>query len=282
MAPKVRPGRVSVVICTRDKGWLVHQLIEALLRNPAIAEVVVLANNTTSPHALETLARLDQTDRVIVVRRDEPFNFSRLCNIGSRYGRLGDLLLFMNDDIAPASTDWLERLVARIDRPWVGLAGALLLYPDERIQHAGMFLGYRGAAGHTRRFADLAQDYLFTASAARDVSAVTGAVMLIPRAVFDAVGGFDEMLPTFLQDVDLCLRVSAGGSRVVFEPGSVLFHMESASIRDGVMTPEMQSRRTAERLWFERRWGGVIDPFHAPGFSLEDEGLMTLSKVDLQ
>jgi GT2 family glycosyltransferase len=186
--------------------------------------------------------------------------------------------LFLNDDIAPVTPDWLVRLMGRLEGGEVGSVGPLLLYPNEQIQHAGMYLGCRGAAGHALKGARLPDDdYLFTACAAREVSALTGAVLLTPRADFEALNGFDEQLATFLQDVDYCLRLRVSGRINVFEPAAVLIHMESASIR-ALAADDLQRTRRSERERFVARWGdlALLDPLHPRGFDPEDESLRRL------
>ena len=276
---------ITAVICTKDKGHLTRQLARQLLaEDPALlGEVVIVSNNTTNPYAIETLQDLARLPRVTVARMDEPFNFSRLSNAGARLGGGRGPLLFLNDDIAPVTEDWLARLRARLADPATGTAGPLLLYPDERAQHAGMYLGCRGAAGHTLKGVRLPdEDYLFMACAPREVSALTGAVLMTPRPVFEAVGGFDEQLGTYLQDVDYCLRLRNLGLVNVFDPGAVLIHMESTSINELGVKERLQQRRTGEWLRFRERWGEALvnDPFHPRGFDREDESLRRLAGPD--
>jgi len=283
-APVKAPAgaRVTVVICTKDKGHLLRQLVRSLLAAPGgvVAEIVIVANNTTNLYALQTLAELEEIKNVIVIRRDTPFNFSKLSNEGARTGTRGSHLLFLNDDIAPVSEDWLIRLLSRFNDPDVAAAGPLLLYPDERVQHGGMYLGFDERAGHTLRGASLPEeDYLFTGVAPRETSCLTGAVLLIQRSAFEAINGFDEQLATYLQDVDLGLRLNRIGLRNVFDPTSVLIHMESASIRSLEARSAFHRQRAAEFARFQARWGATIkgDKFHPAGFDLQDESLRRLS-----
>jgi GT2 family glycosyltransferase len=283
-APVTAPAgaSVTVVICTKDKGHLLRQLVRSLLAAPGsvVAEIVIIANNTTNPYALQTLTELEAGKNAIVIRRDTPFNFSKLSNEGARTGTRGSHLLFLNDDIAPVSEDWLTRLLSRFNDPEVAAAGPLLLYPDERVQHGGMYLGFDERAGHTLRGASLPdEDYLFTAVAPRETSCLTGAVLLVERSAFEAINGFDEQLATYLQDVDLGLRLNRIGLRNVFDPTSVLIHMESASIRSLEARTAFHRQRAAEFARFQARWGAAIkaDKFHPAGFDLQDESLRRLS-----
>ncbi|MBE7217318.1 MAG: glycosyltransferase [Caulobacteraceae bacterium] len=279
---ELRPGggdeSVSVVICTHNRGRLVRQLVRALVAlGPRISEVVVVANNTSTPPALETLDWVRSLPHGRVLVRDEPFNFSRFCNAAVAH-TTGERLLFLNDDITPISDDWLEPLLAPLRDPDVGIAGSLLLYPDERVQHAGIFLGFRESAGHALRGARLPeQEHLFYGSVPREVSATTGAVMMVKRDLYEALNGFDELLPTYLQDVDICMRAGAVGQATVWTPLSELLHMESTTIlEDGGAS--LSAIRPRERDRFLARWGGRLlrDPFHNPRFDVEDESFRTL------
>ena len=267
---------VDVVICTYDKGHLIRQLGRHLLesQSPHIRSVSIVANNVTNPYAIAALEDLQRDLRVVILRRDEPFNFSKLSNIGAAEGS-GQEILLLNDDIAPVTDDWLARMRAALQGSAVGAVGPLLLYPNERVQHAGMYLGFRGVAGHTLRHARLPdEDYLFTAVAPREVSCLTGAVMLVRRDAFNAVGGFDEMLATYLQDVDLGLRLNRSGWTNVFEPAAVLIHMESVSVISALDDPAFITRRQREYTYFNARWAKVLDrpdPFHPAAFGIEDE-----------
>ncbi len=98
------------------------------------------------------------------------------------------------------------------------------------------------------------------------------------RAAFEALNGLDEQLATYLQDVDYCLRLRGAGLINVFDPGAVLIHMESATIRS-MENAAFHHRRYAERLRFVERWGDLLvnDPLHPRGFGLDDETLRRLT-----
>jgi GT2 family glycosyltransferase len=276
----VRFGRVSVVICTKDKGHLLRQLVRSLLRYPPnlLQEIVIVANSPTMAHAKQTLAAIGTEERVLVLDEHAPFNFSRLCNIGARRCS-GEFLLFLNDDVVPVSETWLEEMLAPFADPRTGVTGPLLIYPDERTQHAGMYLGFNGVAGHTMRFARLpCQDYMFMGTVPRHVSCLTGAALLVRRSIFDDLNGFDEMFATYIQDVDFCLRALGAGYRLVFNPRAILIHMESVSVRATLDDPIVGETRGTEHRRYVERWNRLIshDPYHNPNFDLDDE---TLSKL---
>ena len=257
---------VSVVICTKDKGFYIRQLVARLLAYPEqiVRDVIIVSNNTTNIHALETLRCAAKQERVKLFRFDGPFHFSAQSNLGARHAR-GEMVLFLNDDIVPIGERWLEELMAPFVDPNTVATGPLLLYPDERIQHAGMVLGHGDVAGHFLRGHKLPdQEFNVFASAPRFVSCVTGAALLVRKADFDAVNGFDRSLRLWIQDVDLCMRLSASGGKIVFNPKSTLFHMESLSVRDTLDNSETARARGRELDYFRRRWPPLArrDPYH--------------------
>jgi len=233
-------------------------------------DVVVAVNETRHREdAWRTVAAIRDMPRVRVLTYDRhEFNFSWAVNwAASRAG--GELLLSLNDDVEPVRDDWLEAMVGHVLREGVGGVGAMLLYPDDTIQHAGMMLGggdtqhlYRG------RPASVA-GYINRAWLPRECCAVTGACMLVRREVFQALNGFDEELKGAYNDVDFCLRVRRHGWRVVLVPDAVLYHRESASF--GSLQHGRELEFDAEHSEMERRWGRELraDPFHNPNLALD-------------
>lgn len=201
--------------------------------------------------------------------RHRPFNFSALNNEAARHSE-APLLLFLNDDTTAIHPGWLTAMVELASQPGVGAVGAKLLYPDGTIQHAGVVLGlfdicghaFKGACADERQYFDFPQ-------VIRDVSAVTGACMMVPADRFRECGGFDEeALPIAYQDVDLCLKLRQNGYRVLFTPHARLYHHEATSKR-----PEDKDPSPSEILAFRSRWKAVIenDPFYNPNLTREAE-----------
>jgi GT2 family glycosyltransferase len=225
-------GRVSIIIPFRDRKELLDDCLASLrLSTYRNFEVVLVDNGSTEPALLRRLERLEGNRRYQVVRCPGAFNFSRLCNEGAAQAT-GDHLLFLNNDTCVLTPDWLEQLLCVAGQPRVGVVGATLLYPDGAIQHAGMFRRPDGVWDHFERgrHAELRQ--------VRSVPAVTGACLLIGRALFDEVGGFAEPLPITHNDTDLCRRVRARGLVVAVTPHARLLHYESLSRGHGVVPPD--------------------------------------------
>jgi GT2 family glycosyltransferase len=269
-------SRVSIVICTKNNGFLLEQLVERISIGDRgrLVDIVVVANQITNAYALNVARRLAAERRIKLIDHDRPFNFSAQCNLGAASAE-GDVLLFLNDDIVPVNSEWLAELAMPLEEPTVGVVGPLLLYPDQTVQHAGMFLGYNNIAGHTLRGAVLPDgDCAFMASAPRQVMSVTGAALCMRKRDFEALNGFDQNLfALHIQDVDLCLRAHYSGLAVVYNPRSVLLHMESVSVKPTLANPRIGELRGREHEAFLRRWGRVLqsDQFHNPNFSRADE-----------
>src|SRR6266704_44681 len=135
--------------------------------------------------------------------------------------------LVPHDDIEITDPEWLETLLAEAQRPEVGVVGPRLLYPDRRVQHAGMFLAALGQGRHAFRYA--AEDdpgYFGLALTQRNVIAVTGACLLTRRETFEALGGFDETQAIVNNDLDYALRAWQSGLFNVYVPHATLIHHE--------------------------------------------------------
>lgn len=267
-----REPSVAVIIPYREHIDTTRACLEALWRNTAYTnyQVVLLDNWSTSDTALGFAAEMQQRAGVSVLRIEEPFNYSRLNNLGAA-GSRSELLLFMNNDVVVSDRGWLRAMVGELlADPRVGIVGNKLLYPSGLVQHGGVILGVGGVADHAHK--GLARDdpgYVARAISAQDVSAVTAACMLCRRSVFDAVGGFDEQdLQIAFNDVDLCLKVGKAGYRVIWTPNSVAQHWESLSRIDDLRT-DQQARFFHENETMIARWQAVLshDRFYHRAFS---------------
>ena len=265
---------VSVIIPNRDRPDLLGPCMAGLLHGTDYEriEVLIVDNGSVDPEALALLDRLAADPRVTVLRDAAPFNWAALNNRAARHAT-GDLLLLLNNDIAILQPDWLTELVGQVIQPGVGAAGAKLLYPDGRIQHAGVTTDLRGYPRHLLRFADGAEPGPFDLlGSARDVWGVTGACMAIHRSVFFAVGGLNEAFPISYNDVDLCLRLTASGYRIVWTPWSLLEHRELAS-RPPDHSPARRDAAELELRRLQADWGAFVqsDPSLHPSLELIDE-----------
>jgi GT2 family glycosyltransferase len=223
-------------------------------------EVIVMDNESSDERALALMSEYP-------VRRvpfPDPFNFSRANNLGAA-AATGELLVFLNNDTEIISEDWLDHLAYYAEQPDVGAAGAVLAYPDRTVQHAGVVLGMRGTADHVmRRFPIDVDGYAGTLVCAREVSAVTGACLMMRKSLFDEIGGFNPHFFTAYQDVDLCLCLRRRGLRVVCTPRALLLHHESLS--------RQSYYDMIDRMLLLDRWEDAIqsgDPYYNPNLELE-------------
>lgn len=254
------PPPVSIVVCSRN-AKLFQSFVRQLSDRTAYERIeLVLVEHQDS----ETPFDLDQVRRVwkkpfVHLSFLGPFNFSMMCNRGAQAAN-GEVLSFLNDDIAPLQGDWLQRMIGHAERPSVGVVGARLLYPSGALQHAGIALGMADVAGHPGRF--LYGSELFPwLDVTRDVSAVTAACLVIRKNVFEELGGFDVQFPVNYNDVDLCLRARDRGYLVIYEAGAVLQHREAVT-----RSPRVYHH---ERCLFLRRWHRQLehpDPYFPPAF----------------
>lgn len=258
---------ISIIIPTRDKKDLLQTCLEGLARTvyPSRLEIIVVDNGSSEP---DTLAYLDQiAGEGIHVHRDPgPFNFSRLNNAAADIAT-GEYLCLLNNDIEIIDDRWLLTMAENAVQPGIGAVGALLLYPDATIQHAGVAIGVGGAAGHVHRGispADEANGSLHRYT--RQVSAVTAACMLVRHDIFSGVGGLDEKeFAVAFNDVDLCLKIGATGLKNIFVGNAVLIHHESKS-RGSDMDPANADRFARELGALKQRWHteSFEDPYHHP------------------
>ncbi|MCW5704062.1 MAG: glycosyltransferase, partial [Bradyrhizobium sp.] len=261
---------VLIVVPTRDRCSLLSRCVDGLRETTDYPDFhcVIVDNDSREPDALALLESLRADARFTVLRRPGPFNFSALSNDGAK-SHPSDVIVFLNNDAEMLSAGWLRALVAPAVRPQTGIVGALLEFPNSKIQHAGVVLGLGGDAGHIYHSEPVAtRGYLHQLTGQREVGSVTAACIAIERRKFEAVGGFDAVnLPVELNDIDLCLRLSELGFVHVLTPHARLIHHESASRGFKTNGYTVYAR---ERAYFDARWAQVIrdDPYFHPALSL--------------
>ena len=257
-----REPRVSILIPTRDAPELLEKCLGSIFGKTTYRnfEVVCIDNETTDSRAL----RLMRTYPVKRVPYPGRFNYSRSNNIGAREAS-GEVFVLMNNDVEVISPNWIQDMLYYARQEDVGAAGALLLYPDNTVQHAGIVLGCHGTADHVSRFAPAASDgYGGTLVCAHEVSAVTAACLMVEKGKYERAGGFVEYYHTAYQDVDLGLQLRSLGLRNIFTPRARMIHLEA------------RTRGTyydlVDRNLLLDRWGEVIqatDPYYNPNLNLD-------------
>ncbi|MBD2035775.1 glycosyltransferase family 2 protein [Phormidium sp. FACHB-592] len=229
-APRTEHPLISIIIPTKNAPDHLERCLNSLftLSNYPNFEVVLVDNETDDPRALQTMRQHP------IKRLNFPgtFNYSRANNLGATYAN-GEYLVFLNNDTEVLTEDWLQQLLYYAEQPDVGAVGALLLFPDRTVQHAGVVMGSRGTADHIMRgFPSDVDGYAGSLVCAREVSAVTAACMMVRKHDFQAVNHFNEHFFTHYQDVDLCMKLVNLGKRIIFTPRAVLIHHESVTRRN--------------------------------------------------
>lgn len=268
------PPLVSIIIPTRNSHDLVRQCIYSIRRLTTYPnyEILLVDNGSDDPESIESWQTL-KSKHIVVLRDDEPFNYSALNNKAATIAR-GEVLVLLNNDTEIIESSWLDILVSHAMRPGVGPVGAKLLYPDQTLQHAGVVLGLGSAAtaGHAHhKLPECSHGYFGRASLTSNFSAVTGACLAVRRDLYFRVGGLDEEnLRVAFSDVDFCLKLREKGFRCVYAPNAVLYHHESKS-RGLDDSAEKITRFKQETDWMWARWKKLLenDPCYSPNLTLE-------------
>ncbi|WP_420405697.1 glycosyltransferase [Nisaea sp.] len=272
--PETLP-KVSLIIPTRNRVELLRDAIEGVRSKNDYPnwEIIVVDNGSDEEETLDYFREIEKDERIRVHRDDGAFNYSRLNNDGARLAT-GEIIGLLNNDIEPINEDWLSEMVRQVTQPGVGAVGAKLYYDNDTLQHGGVIVGLGGVAGHfDKRLDRESRGYFGRAMLVQNFSAVTAACLLVPRRVFEEVGGLDEeKLAVAFNDVDFCLKIRHAGYRIVWTPYAELYHYESVSRGDDE-APEKKARFNREAEVMRERWATDCehDPFYNPNLTLDFE-----------
>ena len=266
---------VSIIIPNKDHVDDLSRCAESIINLSTYDnyEIVIVENNSETAEIRTYYEEISRHPRVQVVEYKGDFNYSKINNFGVQYAK-GEYLLLLNNDTEVITPDWMEELLMYAMRKDVGVVGAKLYYPDKTIQHAGIVigLGAHRTAGHTHyRIPEANVGYMGRLCYAQDVTAVTGACMMVSKALYEELGGLDESFTVALNDVDFCLRVREKGFLNIFTPFAELYHYESKS-RGSDKKDERALRYQQESDRFRVKWADALakgDPYYNPNFSLD-------------
>ncbi len=276
---RVRPNiignpLVTIIIPFMDKADLLETAVTSILEKTQYRnfEILGVSNNSKEPKTTNLLKSLtDRDERVKFIEYNVPFNFSDINNHAVSVAK-GDYIVLLNNDIEIISPEWLEALLELAQNPEIGAVGGKLYYKDDTIQHAGIVVGMAGIAGpphHLFHRDDVG--YYARAHVIHNVSAVTGACLMVKKQLYETVGGMDnENFGIAYNDIDFCLKLLQRGYRNVFTPYCEMYHFESQS-RGYEDTPEKVDRLNRESQAFRQRWETYFengDPYHNPHLSL--------------
>ena len=268
---------VSLIVPTRNALALLRRAVSSILSVTDYPnfEVVVVDNASDDPETVAYLAEIGRgvDPRLRVLAYDKPFNYSAINNFAVREAG-GELIGLLNNDVEAIEPGWLAEMVSHAVRPGIGAVGAMLYYPLNTVQHAGVVLGLGGVAGHPfKEFPRGDQGQKNRLRLVQNYSAVTGACLVIRKDRFLEVGGFNEReLPIAFNDVDLCCKLLRAGYRNLWTPFAEFYHHESAT-RGVEDTPEKKARFQAEIDYMMNAWGALLmaDPAYNPNLTLVGE-----------
>lgn len=272
--PLMEKPLVSIVIPNKDHMEDLSRCVESILQKSSYPsyEIIVVENNSETKEIFDYYKVLEHHENIRVVKYEGDFNYSRINNFGVSFAK-GKYVLLLNNDMKVITREWMEELLMYAQRPDVAAVGGKLYYADNSIQHAGIVigLGAHRAAGHTHYKDDkMHLGYMGRLCYAQDVTAVTGACLLVGRQQYDEVGGLDEAFSVAFNDVDFCLKLRRAGYLNVFTPFCELFHYESKS--RGMEEGEKLKRFQNEVALFREKWKAELeagDPYFNPNFSLD-------------
>ncbi len=271
--------KISIVIANKDHVEDLRRCVTSILEKSTYDnyEIIIVENNSTTDEIktyYKELTEKDTTkDKVKVVTYEGAFNYSAVNNLGVKHAT-GEYILLLNNDTEVITVNWLEELLMYAQREDVGAVGAKLYYADKTIQHAGVVigLGAHRTAGHTH-YKQHRQNlgYMGRLCYTQNVSAVTGACLMVKKRLYEKVGGLEEGFAVSLNDVDFCLKLREEGLLNVFTPFAELFHYESIS-RGLDDSGEKAERYNKESEQFRNKWKTVLeagDPYYNVNFSLD-------------
>ena len=276
LLPEIRPS-VSLIIPTRDRVELLRACLGSILEKTTYRpfNVLVIDNGSKDPAALAYLEEIARDVRVRVLPWHEEFNYSQLNNFGVQQTE-ADFIALLNNDVIVISPDWLEELVSQATQPGVGAVAPRLLYPDERVQQAGVILGtgphgvaevaHKGLRKEDPGYGD-------RAVLAQELSVVGAACLVVKREIYLEVDGFDaQHLAVAFNDIDFCLKLRERGYRMIYTPFAELYHLEHAS-RGFENTIGKHERFSREIDFMKGKWGDklLLDPAYNPNLSLGEE-----------
>ena len=267
--------KISIIIPNKDHVEDLRRCITSIIEKSTYDnyEIIVVENNSETREIFAYYEELANNPAVKIITYKGDFNYSAINNLGVSEAS-GEYVLLLNNDIQIITVNWMEELLMYAQRPDVGAVGAKLYYPDKTIQHAGVVigLGAHRTAGHVHyRQKRENLGYMGRLCYAQNMSAVTGACLLVKKALYEEAGGLDESFAVSLNDVDFCLKLRRLGYLNVFTPFAEAYHYESAS-RGSDMTGEAAVRYNDESARFREKWKAELeagDPYYNPNFSLD-------------
>jgi glycosyltransferase involved in cell wall biosynthesis len=250
-AQPAEPPKVSIVVVTRERGKLLEKCVESILARTVYSryEILIVDHGSAAGSFDELVLRKN----IRIIRDDRPLNRAAIVNVAAKQAE-GEYLCLLDDNVEVISVDWLNELVSHAVRPHSGAVGAALWYPNGTLHHGGVVVGAHDLVAHMHHHLLRGDPGHFgRAGLVQNVSAVTGACLVVRKSIYEQVEGLDERLSAF-SDIDLCLKLRQAGYRNIYTPFTdLIFH--------GV-----HERSPSEAALTRTKWGHLVaeDPFYNP------------------
>ena len=264
---------ISIIIPTRDYADTLKKCVDSIYEKTTYKnyEIIVVNNNsekTETYELFEYYKKLYKNFRVLDANME--FNYLKINNLAVKESK-GEYIVLLNNDTEVITDNWLEIMLGYASLKHIGAVGVKLIYPDEKIQHAGVVLGIRGIAGHAFINYDRTDSGLYNRMRIPyNYSAITAACLMVKKEKFNEVDGLEEKLTVAFNDVDFNLKLLKKGYYNICLPQVELYHYESKS-RGYDTTLEKQQRSLQEQNLMLKKWNSILknDPMYNKNLSLK-------------
>ncbi len=277
---------ISILIPIRDKVELLRTCINSIIETEleCYLEIIIIDNNSIEKSTHDFLNNLKEVSskkiNFKIISYPGEFNYSAINNHAFKYVN-GEVIILLNNDLKILTKNWASLIASYALREEIGCVGVKLVYPDYKIQHAGIILGIYGSAGYSHKnFGRNDSGHSNRLNYSQNISAVTGAFLAVERKVWIELKGLDENnFPVNYNDVDFCLRANELGLKNIYLPQIEAIHFESKS-RGKPIGREFK-RWKKEYKFFKKKWNHIIieDPNYNPSLTrIKEDWSLNLAK----